>query len=243
MKLRMIACLILGIHWTQPIDSTTAPSAPSCSSSDMGVYAGLSSDEACHLARAYETGTPDLFPDADKAKLLYVHAMGLDSIWARYYIGLCHLYGYLNTPIDITEGLKLVRSAAKLDCREANHFLGQIYESGYFEMPTDTVEAFQFYFRAANLNYAEACYIVGKAYEDSTYIGIKNSALAFFYMKKASDLCYGYADFILGGAYETGGIYLVEKDLGKALEHYIRAVSLGVTEAKERLSLTTGDAD
>lgn len=104
-----------------------------------------------NLGKCLEEGYGILWANKWRAMKYYRSAADLAFAPAQYNIGVHYFFGD-GLPQDIEEGLKWLKSAARLGSPSAQMTLGNIYSEGLEGVDTDTITALDWYTKAINNN-------------------------------------------------------------------------------------------
>ena len=156
---------------------------------------------------------------------------------AFFYLGIYNMSG-MGTAKNLAEAVKLwQKGSAYSSPYQANCFLQLAfgYERGWdglIRSPYKAVEMFQ---KASDLGDADAAFYLAVYYANGDG-GLKQSDLnAFNYTKLSAERGFSNAVLAMGTIYE-GGEFGQIRDMDKAVEWYIKAAKMNVTDAIVRLS-------
>jgi uncharacterized protein len=191
---------------------------------------------ALSVAADYENGTNDARKDTVEAAKWYRQAALSGNMEAQYLLSKLIAKGTPGLPVNLTDGIKLLQSAADKGYAPAQNELGLRYQKGTGVLANST-EAAKWYQKASDQNHVPAHVNLGLLLVkgDGTTQDLPK-ALALF--QKAADAGDSWGLNNLGSMYEMG--WGTAKDIEKAKQFYKLAAEKGNAMAPLNLSRLGG---
>lgn len=185
-----------------------------------------------NLALMYEDGTACTADPGFSVELLK-YAAQMDHVPAILALGLGHLYGYYQLPVDPAAAFTWYQKAADLGNAEGMCRLAALYAAGS-GVEQDRAKAAQLYQQSADLGDAEAQFQLGILYWNGDQVE-QNTEKAISLYQQAAGQNHGHALKFMGDLYAQGN--QVEANAETARDYYLRAQQAGVDVSAELDSL------
>ncbi|MGH6922646.1 MAG: caspase family protein, partial [Propylenella sp.] len=182
------------------------------------------------LALLYDTGNGVPLDDAEAARL-YRLAADQGLAVAQYNLALMYDSGE-GVAQDYTEAVNWFRKASDQDYAAAYNMLGLKYDLGQ-GVDLDDVEAVRLYRLAAEKGVASGQYNLGLMYDYGEGVDQDENEACGWY-RTAADQEHANAQWQVGRIYALGRCG-TGQDLSQASEYFLKALSLGSTEAQSEL--------